>query len=745
MTSIFAIPAPVVATTSWTRYALALPVLVTALVATIPTATAQITPSRPAEAAMDTTFVEPPEALLEPLTEEAVSGDPTELLELIEELLENPLDINTAGAGEFALVPAFTPRIAEAIVRYRETAGAFGSIPEIQLVDGVGPDVFLAARPYLTIGEPFEGVGVRPSPYPRVPTLAEVRQHARVDVLQRMQRRLELARGYQPVPENLAGTPDEPRRYLGSPERIYTRVRATFRRNLSANLTMEKDPGEPFVWDPENAFYGYDFVSFHLSALRLGRLDALVVGDFVAEFGQGVALWRAAGFGKGRETIRPLVKRGRGIRPYGSTDENRFFRGLATTIALTPDVYVSAFASRRFLDARINQVDTTRADSDLEGLTVAGMPVTGLHRTPTEIAQKNALGQSLVGSAVELRLRRAIFGAVAYRSTFDTPLVAGPQPYQRFQFEGDEAAMGSVFGSGFLGEYHVFGEIARDPGGTIGGVGGIEGELGPLDALVLVRHYPRDFTSLHGYAFGERNGVTQNETGVYLGLRLRPSREWTFSGFFDQFHFPWVRIGVPRPSSGHEALLFAEYRPMRWLNVYAQARSKTRETGAEFGAPAGALLPGLEPETRQTLRLQGEYVASRQLRMRARVEGSRYVRADRPSETGALLFHDLRWQPRSGILIDARLTFFDTDTFNARLFQFENDLFGVLTNTMLSGRGTRAYAVVSYRPSGMFDGLDLRVKLASTRYQDRHVVGTGLDQIEANRVRDLGVQVRYRF
>ena len=50
----------------------------------------------------------------------------------------------------------------------------------------------------------------------------------------------------------------------------------------------------------------------HAAILDAGRIDALVVGDYVAEYGQGVALWRAAGFGKGpMRSAGPLAKRAR--------------------------------------------------------------------------------------------------------------------------------------------------------------------------------------------------------------------------------------------------------------------------------------------------------------------------------------------------------------------------------------------------------------------------------------------------
>src|SRR5690606_31818465 len=112
--------------------------------------------------------------------------------------------------------------------------------------------------------------------------------------------------------------PDSARTFAGSPERLYTRLQARFRRQVSLNVTLEKDPGEPFGFDGQP---GYDFASAHVGLTGVGRLDALVVGDYAAEFGQGLVLWRASGFGKGPDAARGPIRSGRGLRPYGSVEE----------------------------------------------------------------------------------------------------------------------------------------------------------------------------------------------------------------------------------------------------------------------------------------------------------------------------------------------------------------------------------------------------------------------------------------
>lgn len=721
----------------WSRSAIALVLLAVALAGNA-SAQAPDSTALPEEAADD----------LEALVEDDAAGDPTELLELLESLLADPLDVNTATADELAQIPSLDPLVAAAIVRQRAEAGAFRSLPEIQSVEGVTPEVFLDARPYLTIGPRLAASAAEAPRFPAAPSVRTVLRGLSPRVTQRVQRRLNTPAGYL--------GPDSARAYPGSRDRLYTRVQATYRRQVSLNVTMEKDPGEQFRWDPETQTYGYDYLSGHAAILDAGRIDALVIGDYVAEYGQGVALWRASGFGKGPDAVGGPVRSGRGIRPYGSVNENQFFRGAALAVSVMPGVVASGFSSRRTLDANVFTPDTLGlADPDLpaeaiDGALVTGLSIDGLHRTETELARKDALGETLVGGGIELRETssrlEARVGVVGYRATFDAPLDAGDRPDEQFDFAGDEAAMVSVYADAKTRAGQAFTEIARAPGGAIGGIAGLLADLGGgADVLVVGRHYPRDFASLHGYAFGEQNGVGQNETGLYTGIRLRPSRAWTVQAYLDQYRFPWLRFSVPRPTTGHEALLFVEHRPRRWLRFYLQARTETRERDLDVtGTVPTTVLEGVAPETRQTVRVQGEWAATNALRFRTRAEVVRFAprEADEPTQTGGLLFNDLRVALADGLRLDARLTLFSTDSFDARLYTYENDLTGVFAVPVLYGRGARAYALMTAEP---VDGIQLQVKLGTSLFRDRRSIGSGANEVEGSRVSDLGVQLRARL
>ena len=113
---------------------------------------------------------------------------------------------------------------------------------------------------------------------------------------------------------------------------------------MSLGLTAEKDRGEEFFKGSNP--YGFDFYSFHFALRQYTQsLKALVVGDFTANFGQGLVL--AGGFQGGKGGTGVGVKRsGRSVAPYTSVNEDAHFRGLATTLVISRALEFTGFVSR---------------------------------------------------------------------------------------------------------------------------------------------------------------------------------------------------------------------------------------------------------------------------------------------------------------------------------------------------------------------------------------------------------------
>jgi len=638
----------------------------------------------------------------------------TQAAERFADLRARPLNLNHASAADLSMLLGLSFGDAHRIVQRREADGPYDSVGALTTVDGIGPATVRAVAPFLK---------VTPDEAPKVfPSLGTILSNLSVRLTQRFGRRLDLGQGYR---EN---------RFLGGPGRLTTRFRLDHERRLQLALTLDKDPGEPVRWSPSTDTYGFDHVVGSLALRDVGPVETLVLGDFSAQFGQGVGLWQGLRLGKGRDPVAPVQKAGRGIHPYRSASEANFFRGAAATVGLPAGLSLTAFASRRHRDATIDSSIASTGPAPVR--TVSGA---GRHRTPSELARKGTFGETTVGGALEYRGGPVHVGTAGYQARFDRPLRPGDQPYRRFRVDGRSTSMWSTYATVYLQDYTLFGEVARAPNGSFGGLVGGALERRYAEAVLLGRRYPAPFATFHGNAFGD-GGRTQNEIGIYTGLQVQVAPKWTIGAYVDQFRAPWLRFGVPRPSSGWESRLILEYEPRPWLTTYLQGRAQAEEIGTEYES-AGQRLEGVHHERRYSARWHTEYTFSDALTLRTRLElTQRSVPESRA--TGFLLAQGLRWRPHPSLTLDTRIAFFDTDGFPARIYAYEHDLRYSFSAPVFFDRGRRTYLLVRYEP---FSSLTVGAKYGVTRYANRASVGSGLNEVDGSRRREVRVQVDWTF
>ena len=647
------------------------------------------------------------------------------LIEQLTDRARNPLNLNTASANVLAELPLLTALMARRIAETRTQDGAFASWEDVAARTRLPALTLAQLKPYVYIG----AVGERPRNW----SAQALRQNLRGQFIQRVTRRLDLGRGYNSDSTRTT--------YRGSPERIYTRLAVEANDRLHMNLTLDKDPGESFEWRPSSATYGFDHVAGHVAIHQLGRVERLIVGDFAASFGQGVTLWQGFSFGKSRSPVRALIRQGRGLDGYGSTEENRFFRGAAASVRLHPAVQLSGFASRRRLDARIDDAPLLLSEKTDRAF-ILSLAESGLHRTQTELEQKDAALEETVGGNLSYETNQLSVGAVGYWTRYAPARTRGTRPSDRFDPTGRSWHAVGVHGNALWDGLQLFGEVTRVANGAVGGLGGIQIDASRwAEALLLGRHYPARFSNPHGRAFGERSGATQNETGLYAGLSVHLHPEFSLSAYFDQYRFPWLRFGVSRPTAGYEARVIAEHAPYAWLSHYVQFRTETKEQAAVTQTVESRVVEAVRPETRQSWRWHGRFTFSDQLHFRTRVEAVRY-RTPTEAQHGVMLYQGIRWTPRPRVRFDGRIALFETSGFGARIYAYEHNVLYAFSIPVFSGRGQRSYLKARYAP---VDRLTIEAKYAVSRFQDVDSVGSGLEEVAGNRRRDLSIQVRWTW
>ena len=669
--------------------------------------------------------------LVQELFAEIQSDQPAPYEDLYATLLQyyqTPLDLNAAGREELRGLLLLSETQISSLLDHRQQVGPLLSLYELQSIDGFDLRTIYRVAPFVTVADPGPNGA-------RGPLWQRVFKEDNNALFLRYERVVQPRRGYAAPDTTSSGGLSS--RYLGSPDKLLLRYRVSHAQDFSLGLTAEKDAGEPLAWQPGQRRYGTDFVSAHLVVQERGRLKTLALGDYQLQFGQGLLLSSGLQVGKGGETITTLRRSSLGVRPYSSVLESTFFRGAAATVALTPTVRATAFGSRKYVDAnRQLATDTLAAYGEFS----SGVLLTGLHRTATELANRQSLGETIGGGNLAYASRSSHFaaGLTAVGTHYDRALRKRPEPYNAYEFRGqNNLAVGAHY-SYVVRNVLLFGETARSRGGGLGTVNGLLASLAPnVDASVLYRHYGRDFHTFYGNAFGE-NSRTINETGLYLGLKVRPAAGWELSAYYDQFRFPWLRYQVGAPSRGHDWLLRLAYAPTKTSLLYAQLRTRWKEYDADGTRP----VPQPVPTTRQSLLLFYDSAPLPYLSLRTRVQGTRYREATGPRRTGYVLAQDATATLGRRLRLSARYALFDTDDYATRQYVFEQDVLYAFSVPALYDRGTRTYLLAQIQATRH---LTLWLRYAATHYRHQTTIGSGLDEIEGNRRDELKAQARYRF
>lgn len=642
----------------------------------------------------------------------------TQAAERLTHLRDNPLNVNHASAADLSVLPGVSVNGAHRIVRHRQDQGPYETWSALQDVKGITSNTLQSLRPFVVVGTASNA-----TIFPAFDTIVS---NLEFSLIQRYSRRLDLGRGYRED------------RFLGPPGRLTSRLRLDYERRMQIALTVDKDPGEPLRWAPGTQTYGFDHVAGSIAVRDLGPLETLVIGDFTAQFGQGVALWQGLRFGKGRDPVSPVLQHGRGILPYRSASEANFFRGAAGTVGLLDGLSLTAFASHRNRDASLDSslVASSAPSAPLPTRTIS---VGGYHRTSTELARKGTFGETTIGGALEYHASKVHLGAAGYQARFNRPLRPGDAPYRRYRVAGRQTSMLGAYATAYLNDYTLFGEVARAPSGAYGAIMGAALEEGDVaDFILLGRWYPPKLANHYGSAFGG-GSRTQNEIGIYTGLRLQVAKNWTVGGYFDQFRAPWLRFNVPRPTTGWEARGVLEYDPRPWLSTYLQLRAQGEDESTEHAGPGPQTLEGIQKEHRYSARWHTEYSFSEELTVRTRLQFSQHSTSTTSAE-GFLLSQGLRWTPHSSMQVDAQIAFFDTEGFAARIYAYEHDLLYSFSVPVFFDRGRRSYLLIQYAP---LPSLTLEAKYGITTYDNRSTIGSGLNQIEGSRRRELRAQIRW--
>jgi hypothetical protein len=638
------------------------------------------------------------------------------LHEALQEYAQNPLNINTATDDELLALPVLNEFQVYSLREYLKLYGEMTTTYELQYVHGFTPELMQQLLPF---------VCALPAPKQESLSLKRMLTDGRHELLLREKHILEQQQGYLPASDSLlAARPNA--RYAGNKAALYGRYRYRYKDKLQWNVVADKDAGEDFFTGSNKA--GFDFYSAHLQVSNIGIVQKLVVGDFYAQFGQGLALWQGMGMGKTSDAMT-AARRGAGIKAYSGSDENNFFRGVAASVKIKK-LTLNGFVSYNLKDADM---------SDSTGI-FSTQYTTGLHNTAKTIHDKNAIAEVATGLNASYNFKKLRWGATAFWHRYNGELVRDPKPYQIFDLNRNSNFNISSDFRWYAGKFHVFGEagISQNLAGAM--LAGVAADIAqPVQLSLIYRNYAKDYQAVYANAFA-KGSKTANESGVYFGTNVAPHAKVKVSFYIDVFSFPWLKYRAHAPGKGFDALLQLDYNAGNDCRMYLRAKYDTKEENVPNAAFPLKTTDDIE---KTTLRYNIVYQPFDGMTAQSRIEGTLYKAGGGSYESGIMAFQDIMYKfenPQVGFSV--RFAIFNTDTYNARFYAYEDDMLYAFSFPAYYGNGSRWYANVHYT---LLERIDIYLRLAQTHYFDRAQTGSGLTLIDSPHRTEFKVQVRIKI
>ncbi len=491
----------------------------------------------------------------------------------------------------------------------------------------------------------------------------------------------------------------------GSPARVLMKYRLNAGR-ITAGFTGEKDPGEKIF--PEHPGI-MDFVSGNISYNGQGGIKKIIVGDYSVRFGQGLNINTA--YKTNLSLSNPGYLAGSSdIRPYSSSDENNFLRGIAIMASLGK-FDMSAYYSS-------NRIDATLSDpGDTAGITISSIYKTGYHNSPSSVSKKDNIREIGYGINVSGNFSRIRTGITFSHTGYSWPVKTEPiSPANLYDFSGYTNNIGSVYYSSILNRMVIFGEASFSGSKSYSLIQGFSFKpASRLSINLLLHNYSPQYISLHGKSPGIGSSLS-NEKGIYANFSFEAFKNVFVSGGTDLRYFPWLRYRCSSPSSSRRSEIRIKFTPSADLTLEGLYGFKYSETDD----PDDDGVPSKLKTCSRTARIHLKYLPADKISTGTRFD----CRIVSPSgKKGYMLFQEMNI--RSGrVAIWMRFCVFNTDGYESGIYTWENEPPGSYSVPILYGTGKRQYIMISYKPCR---NIELRLKYGST---DRRLAGSYLPEMK---------------
>ena len=644
------------------------------------------------------------------------------LLEL-QEIHDHPFNINTITKEQLSMLPFLNETQIEDILNYVSKNSPVLSLGELMLINSLDQTTRFRLMLFCYCGEAERHDKDRN-------TLGKLLRYSKNEVIFRTDIPFYTKAGYQDVADSiLLQNPNK--EYQG--DKYYRSLRYSFSslNQLDAGLQIEKDAGEK----------EFDYFSAYLMLRKLGPLKVLALGDYRISFGHGLVVNTSTSFGKlmSLSSIQSLDK---GITKHSSLSENNFFRGAATTIAIRPNLNVSAFVSFKSQDATLL--------SDSSGM-ISTFKTDGLHRTMLEISKKNNTDNFTFGGNVRWetfsgRLRMGLTAIHSHLSRQLQPKCDTKSTLYKYYYPKGQDFSAYSLSYTYRNRKFVFsGESALNGNSNFASINTLQYRPDSYNSLTLIgRYYQAAYATLYGKSFGE-NSTPQNESGLFIGWNTTMISKVKIDTYFDLFYFPYLKYQISESSQGYDALVNLTYTPTTATSMSLRYRIKSKQKDFDYTVE-DIDYTQLAYYTNQNIRFQVSSQINTHLNLRTTITQNFNYSPSGETTKGFAISQSGKWTGTilrlySGTnkqSLSASIIYFNTDDYGSRVYSYESGLLYTFGMASYYYHGLRAVVSMSLP---ITKNVWVRAKWGMTKYFNRSTIGTNLEMINSDTKQDLNLQL----
>jgi len=610
----------------------------------------------------------------------------------IEEYSKRKTNINNLKLEDLIKMPYIDSLLAVKIILYKKNNGDILSLYELQNIEGLNDEIIVRIAEYLRFEEDDSKFNIKNV----LTNVNEAKQLLQI----KTKYLIDKPKGY--------ATEDG---YISSPLYHNVKYRCQFYNNLSIGFNIEKDYGERYLYSNKMP----DFYNYHIGINNISVFDKIIIGDYKIISGEGLTI----------SNDFPLFRQynifnqfGFEIKPSTSNDEANFFRGVSLNKAFNNKYSLSLFYSNKNIDGdtAINEEDPLYKLSNTNGL----------HNTLNLESKRHIIKEYITGGNISLSGNNYNTGITMYVLDYNKQIVydSSIRNINR-QIETPYYYSGYYYKLKYKNLLHYTEMTFYNKFKDIAVMSGVNIAIGKYNTLgIIYRNYKQNYVNMYNTAY---------ERGVNMSFFSRVYRNVYFDFSYDIYRSNWLKYLIATPSYSKENYIKLSYYPTRYSEYYISYNFNQK----------------FKNYITDTLKSNATKIQRKNnFRLNTKNDIGPYTIKNRV-EFCNINFNDAK----HGFLLNTSLTyrtnqhrmafylgfcFFSTDSYDERIYAYENDLLYEFSVIPYYYRGDRMYVMTKYKLS---KHLSFYIKCSQTRYYDRSSISSGLSEIDGNKKREVKLQL----